>query len=233
MHALADVEFINALVDRNTWCLPYSVSILGLLAYTPRFFSVVLMRILLTLATVLLPGVLFSAERPNILWLSWEDIGPHLGWTVIILSGRRISTALPNNRLGLIMPPWSPRSALRVVVNHHGHVSDSIGTNHYVLRNLPEFVRPFSIDSGNPVIARTIAKRIISSWNLSATWDESSGRPIMSSNPFDQPFWSSIIPEHTSSAFNERSIALPQRVLNLVTEMQSPIACLLTIRTRL
>lgn len=167
------------------------------------------MRILLTLATVLLPGVLFSAERPNILWLSCEDIGPHLGCygdnsarTPDI--DRFAEQSVRFDNATVVAPVCAPcRSSIIT-----GMYPTSIGTNHMRCRaTLPEFVRPFSIDlRQSGYYCTNNSKKDYQFVEPSATWDESSGKAHWRHRTHsDQPFFAvfNYTGTHESQIFNE------------------------------
>lgn len=135
-----------------------------------------------------------AAEKPNILWLSAEDISPHLGCygdphaitpnlDQLAAEGRRFTHAF--TAAGVCAPC---RSTIITGMYH-----PSIGTHHMRCRaTLPDFVKPFPIylrEAGYYCTNNSKTDYQFGSPSAREIWDESSGKAHWKNREDDQPFF--------------------------------------------
>lgn len=154
-------------------------------------------RTVIYAVSLMIPGLwaaaVPAAERPNILWLSCEDISPHLGCygypnatTPNLDAFAQQSTVFERayTTAGVCAPC---RSAIIT-----GMYQTSIGTHHMRCEaQLPPHVKPFTVwmrEAG--YYCTNNSKQDYQFRTPEGTWDESSGRAHWKSCPGDQPFFS-------------------------------------------
>lgn len=145
----------------------------------------ILSKAVLLLASVAVSAV-SAADRPNILWLSCEDISPHLGCygfphaTTPVLDALATESILYENAhttAGVCAPS---RSAIIT-----GMYQTSIGTHHMrCSAMLPEHVRPFTFELQQAgYYCTNNSKQDYQFSTPKDTWDESSGRAHWKNRP--------------------------------------------------
>lgn len=151
-----------------------------------------LLGLALLLALFLPGGSLLSAERPNILWLSAEDISPHLGCygdphaitpflDSLAADGIRYTNAFTTagvcapNRSGIIT----------------GMYQTSLGTQHMRCQaKLPAHIKPFTTYLRNSgYYCTNNSKQDYQFVAPKGTWDESSSKAHWKNRPADTPFF--------------------------------------------
>lgn len=136
----------------------------------------------------------FAAERPNIVWISCEDISPHLGCygdphaltpnlDQLATEGVRFSHAYMT--AGVCAPCRS------TIIT--GMYQNSIGTHHMrSTAKLPDWLTPFPLAMRQAGYYCTNNSKTDYQFNQPASgeiWDESSGRAHWKQAPADQPFF--------------------------------------------
>ncbi|MEM7010023.1 MAG: sulfatase-like hydrolase/transferase, partial [Verrucomicrobiota bacterium] len=143
---------------------------------------------------LMLPAVLVAAEKPNILWLSAEDINAHLGCygdphaitpnlDQLAAEGRRFTHAF--TAAGVCAPC---RSTIITGMYH-----PSIGTHHMRCKaTLPDFVKPFPLylrEAGYYCTNNSKTDYQFGSPSSKEIWDESSSKGHWKNRPDDKPFF--------------------------------------------
>ena len=157
--------------------------------------SISSLRILVPFLSVFsLVSVSAAVERPNILWLSCEDISPHLGCygdphaTTPVLD--QLATEGIRYKHAFVAAGVCAPCRSTIIT---GMYQTTIGTHHMRCRaTLPEHVRPFTMALREAGYYCTNNSKTDYQFNHpKATWDESSGKAHWRRRPDkDQPFFS-------------------------------------------
>lgn len=152
------------------------------------------MRRLIALLLMLVPFTALGADRPNILWISCEDISPHLGCygdpqaitpnlDKLAAQGVRFNQA--HHVHGVCAP------ARTGIIT--GMYPTALGCNHMRCKGLlPEYVKPFPqyLKESGYYCANNVKTDYNFQWKQSEVWDESSRQAHWRNRPNDEtPFF--------------------------------------------
>ncbi len=147
-------------------------------------------------ASLAAPGSCADPElaRPNILWLSCEDISPHLGCygdphAITPNLDRLASEGTRYTRVFTAAGVCAPCRSTIITGMYH----NSIGTHHMRCKSrLPEWLKPFPMrlrEAGYYCCNNSKTDYQFASPSSKEIWDESSGRAHWKKRPADQPFF--------------------------------------------